>query len=256
MVSRSSIRVGFWILSCLFVAAPAEAAFTVAPGYDLLETAQPTSFMNVPFQGVPLGTFDFGSGSVGVGSADTIVHRSGTATVAGPGPGTASAIPIELVALQLESVAPVDLGAGLNNYFITLQSARGGPVSAGQMDITFASQAGGTFSSFFDVFFDIRVGSLNGPIILSNDLVLSSNGTDWNRNPGANAVVIDGVNHNLNGSDQQADFWPGPITEQHPSGAVHSVVEATVPEPSSLIVWSLIGLSLGIAGWRRRKRIA
>ena len=31
---------------------------------------------------------------------------------------------------------------------------------------------------------------------------------------------------------------------------------SAVPEPSSLIVWSLIGLSIGVAGWRRRRRIA
>ena len=30
----------------------------------------------------------------------------------------------------------------------------------------------------------------------------------------------------------------------------------TVPEPASLIVWSLIGLSMGVAGWRRRRKLA
>lgn len=252
MVNRNSIPLGCGVLCCCLFAATAKAAISVDKGYDLLETTAGTTFAGAPFQGVPLGTFDFGSGPVAVGSADTIVHRLSDLSLPGPGTGT---VPIELVALQLVSAMPIDLGAGLNSYFITLQSARGGPASAGQMTITAADPGGGTFNSFFDVFFDIRVGGLNGPIVLSDMLPLSSNGTNWDRSPDPNAVIIDGINHNLNGIDQQADFWPNAITESHPSGAVHSVVEAVVPEPASAIIWSLLGLTFaGATWWQRRKR--
>src|SRR5262249_599681 len=143
-------------------------------------------------------------------------------------PGT-SAIPVELVALQLETVAPVDFaGLGLDNYFVTLQKVRGGPASTGRESIHFADASGGTFDSFFDVFFDIRKGDLNGPIVFSDDLLLSQMGTPWGRIPPPGSVEIEGVNLNLDGSDNAEDFWPlGNIIEQHPNGAVHEAVTAT-----------------------------
>jgi hypothetical protein len=100
---------------------------TVAPGWDLFATDPTgTSFPGLGnLHGVPLGTFDFdnffgrGIGVQNVGNTDTIIERLLAATsVSGP-------IPITLVALQLETVAPVNFaGNGLDNYFITLQSAR------------------------------------------------------------------------------------------------------------------------------------
>ena len=59
---------------------PAQAALaqaTVEPGWDLFETTDPTTFVSVPWEGVPLGTFDFG-GVIGIqdtGTTDTIVER-------------------------------------------------------------------------------------------------------------------------------------------------------------------------------------
>ena len=50
------------------------------------------------------------------------------------------------------------------------------------MDITFLSLEGGTFSSSFNVFFDIRKGSLGGPIVLSRanpDESFYYNGVIW-----------------------------------------------------------------------------
>lgn len=216
----------------------------VADGWDLLQTTDGTTFAGAPFTGVQLGTFDFGApyGVQGVGNADTIVHRLSDATIGGIS-GTAAPIPIELVALQLVSVAPIDLGAGVGLYYITLQSTRGGPASPGQMTVTFDNPSGGTFDSFFDVFFDVRFGALNGPIAFSNNLTLSSSGTPWSRTPPAGAIQIPGVNLNLNGVNPNADFWPGKITEQHPSGATHVAITAS-PEPSSVVLIAFGALAL------------
>jgi hypothetical protein len=230
------------------------ALVSVAPGWDLFESRPSTTFAGQPFTGVPLGTFDFG-GTIGVkevGNADTIVHRQSLASV-DPFPNAAPPIPIELVALQLVSVNPIDLGAGLGLYYVTLQSVRGGPASTGQMTITFDNPNGGTFDSFFDVFFDIRLNDLSGPIVLSDVLSLTSNDVPWNRTPDPLAVQILGVNRYLNGADAQEDFWPvTPFTEQHPQGAAHVVQTASIPEPSSLL---LVGVgSLISLGWRLRRR--
>jgi hypothetical protein len=236
----------------------AAGSLTVNSGYDLFASGPGTSFPGLgPLVGVPVGTFDFGSGSVSVGDTDTIVHRLDAVTVAAVGDtGTTR---LEMLALQLMTATPVDFaGNGLDNYFVTLQSARGGSATLGSMDITFTSLNGGTFTSFFDVFFDIRKGSLSGPIILSDELRLTNPepGTlppSWDRDPPLGAVMINGVNRFLNGTDNGTDFWPiTPFQEVHPNGAVHAVTIGMVPEPSS---WAMgttaLVVGLGYCRWRR-----
>jgi hypothetical protein len=232
---------------------PSARADVVLPGYDLFTTSAGTSFQGVPFQGVPLGTFNFG-GTVGVqntGTTDTIIQRLDS--VSSPS-GTTRLL---MNALQLESSVPTNLGLGVGFYFITLQSARptGGPASTGSMTINFAPN---TFSSSLDVFFDVRFGSLNGPIAQSSDLVLTSSGTPW-QHPPTGTLLIAGANYKLNGTDTTEDFWPvAPFQEIHPNGAVHVVQDPqpTVPEPGSLAlagIGSLIGMGLSL---RKRRRAA
>jgi hypothetical protein len=234
------------------------AANIVDPGWDLFQTdAAGTTFGGVNFGGVPLGTFDFG-GSIGVqnvGGTDTIVHRSDP--VSEPSGST----PIEMLALQLKSVVPVDFGLGTDFYYITLQSARGGPATVGRMTINFDSppppaltDKQGTFSSFFDVFFDIRKGALDGPIAVSDSLELTNSGASWAHQQIPAPLEIPGVNTFLNGQDRSADFFPlGLVQEVHPTGAMHSVQTTPIPEPSTLV---LIGLGCGgLVGssWLRRR---
>jgi hypothetical protein len=227
------------------------ATSTVLPGWDLLETLPGTAFMGVPFTGVPLGSYDFGGGPVGVGNADAIVQRLAAAN------GPSGTIPIELVALQLVSVIPVDLGAGLAFHYITLQSARGGPASPGSMTINFGPEADphGTFDSFFDVFFDLRVGSLSGPIIFTDDVRLTSSGNPWSHQPPLDALLIDGVNHNLNGTDMGNDFWPGgvgaglpgtPVIHSAQGENIHHIVGPAVPDAGA--TWTLLLIALGFCG--------
>jgi len=260
MQLRPICRAMFWGLAAavMVCASPQEGraagSLTVNSGYDLFASGPGTSFPGLGnLNGVPLGTFDFGSGPVFVGDADTIVHRLDSVTVAAVGDtGTTG---LEMLALQLVTAAPVDLpGSGLDNYYITLQSARGGPATVGSMDITFTSPDGGTFTSFFDIFFDIRKGSLDGAIVLSDQLRLTNEGTPWDRDPPLGAVLIDGINHFLNGTDNATDFWPiTPFREVEPNGAVHEVVIAQVPEPGSLLMGATaVVIGLGYCRWRRR----
>ena len=248
------------------LAPPRATADVVLPGYDLFQTVQPTNFNGVAFQGVPLGLFNFG-GAIGVQNTmntDTIVQRLATATA--PAGGSAT-IPIQMIALQLMSVVPTNFGLGLDFYFITLQSARGGPASPGTMTINFANPTpggpppaqplAGTFSSAIDVFFDVRKGGLNGPIALSSDLVLTNSQTPWSHFPAPGTTQITGVNAFLNQNDHFNDFFPiGVFTEIHPTGAQHSVVAApTVPEPSTLVTGTLCAL-IGVVQVLRNRRKA
>jgi hypothetical protein len=233
-------------------AARAQAApFCVLPGYDLLQT-DPTGtiFMGVNFKGVPLGTFDFGKGPVATGLTDTIVQRLQTATAPG---GGSSTINIQLVALQLESVTPVNG----HNLFATLDQQQ---ASTGAMTINFnGAGTGGTFSSFFDVFFDLHVDSLNGPLAMPPvDLQLSSSGDAWGRTPPAGAEIIDGVNNHLDGKDNVWDFWvPGEVQHDASGAAKHLVKGALtgVPEPSTM-AFLMAGLMAGGGFARRRTRRA
>jgi MYXO-CTERM domain-containing protein len=256
-----------------------QASFMIEPGFDLFRSTENTVFDGIPLVGVPLGTFNFGPpiGVRNVGDASTIVERQ--AAAAAPGPGPAPAIPIELVALQLMSQNPVDLNpdpgvVDEHLLFVTLQSERGGEASTGEMVITFNDDHSGpgphgTFTSFFDVFFDIRIDSLNGPIITSGQLPLQScadeppptdecadRNVPWSHLPPDHARLITGVNFLLNGVNRQGDFWPGAglpggeFCEDSPEFPRHDCVTpaSKVPQPAALV---LFGLGLFALGRRR-----
>ena len=245
-------------MMCLWASATVYAQSVVAPGYDLFTTDPSTTFAGDPFEGVPEGFFNFG-GSIGtqfVGDTDTIVHRLGPASVVPP--GMAAPIPIEMLALHLQSEVPANFGLGVGTYFVTLQSERGGPASTGDMTINFVSQSGGSFGSNIDVFFDVRLGSLSGPIAFSGDKVISSGSVLWTRVPPPGALTINGVNVNLNGSNMDLDFWPTtPFSEsnQTPPPVIHIVHNTlgpqVVPDPGSLSL--LIGAGLAAFGLLRRR---
>jgi hypothetical protein len=236
---------------------------SVAPGYDLFETMSGSNFPGLgDLMGVPLGNFDFGGaiGNKNLGNTDTIVQRLDAATVTAPGaipfPVTAPTINLSVVALQLETVNMVNFGGnGLANYFVTLTPT---VASTGTMDITFASAAGGTFASTLDLNLDIHKGSLNGAVVDSlTNVLLTNTGAGWGRIAPAGAVVINGVNFMLDGTDTNQDFWPvPPVIETHPGGGVHEVTNASVPEPSAWIMLLTAGLIVPAAYARRGLRRA
>lgn len=240
----SSHATAFLLLASIAFSLRSQAAVTVSAGWDLQATQPGTSFAGVPFQGVPLTTFNFGSGPQSVGNADTIVHRLA------PANSPSTSIATELVALQLMTTVPADFGFGVGTYYMTLQSARGGPASTGRMTINFGPEAAaglphGTFDSFFDVFFDLRLGGLNGPIALSSVQTVTSLGSPWNHFAPPGAVLIPGVNHNLNGSSNENDFWPiGSYNRTFPTGAVQVVAPATssVPDGGSTLGMLLVAV--------------
>jgi len=258
----------------LALASPsASQALTVDAGWDLFQTVFPqTSFLGDSYRGVPLGTFNFG-GTIGIqntGATDTIVQRLSNATAAAG--GTAS-IPIQLVALQLMSGVPVDFtkfgGSGLHTAFITLHGTQG----TGSMGITFdptatAGNQFGIFGASLPVSFDVRQDTLSGPIIASSSATLTSAG-NWTHTAPPGATLINGVNNNLNGTDNTNDFWPGglgtpvggtSLTESAQGLSETHVVNSTglgpalipTPEPSSTVLLISAGLA-GLIGWGRKR---
>ena len=239
MHARTFGRVVAALLIAVAVTAPqAGHALVVNAGFDLLHTPDATSFGGFTLSGVPIGSFDFG-GSIGTkdtGNADTIFQRLGPVTVPDAPLPQSAGVDVNLVALQLVTTTQMNVGVfGLDFYYVTLQSARGGPASLGTYNITFNGAGGGVFDAVFDVALDVHKGSLSGPIILSDTLHVSDLATPWQRTPAPDELLIDGVNHLLNGTDLSTDFQP-------PSTAV--------PEPSALV---LLLSGMALVAYVRRK---
>lgn len=220
------------LLVPLLLAVPGPAvsqnSCTVAPGYDLFTTQAAGTTLGVQpvlaafhYEGVPAEVYDFPDvGPRAVGETDTIVARLGAATPTQP------LVPVELVLLQLRSVESPQ-------HFVTVQSARGpteppGLPSEGVLAIRFRADCqGGTLDSLFVVHFDVRLGGVDGPILVSGSETISANGIPWQHAAdvprelveqgriAAHQVrdtltsLIPGVNTNLNGVDEAADFHPG-----------------------------------------------
>jgi hypothetical protein len=235
-------------LLCLATSQLGSAAiFSVLAGSDYFTTQAGTTFMGVAFNGVPTGP----------GGSDTIVERQGAVNLGTGGPSSGSTS-LLITQLEMVSAVPTDFGLGVGLYYITLQSARGGPATTGSMTINLAAGDDhtsavpeGTFTSFFDVFFDIRFGAANGPIALSSDLTLTNSGASWDANPTATDVLVPGVvgdvtanlhiNKVQNVDLNQMDFFPvGTVTEAHPGQGAHVVTttqtQTSTPEPGTMVL--------------------
>lgn len=144
-------------------------ATAIDPGFDLFSTG-PGAFVdlsavglppNVGLKGVPLG------GGLGLGNTDTIVERKQGIDPFDP-PGGLGTVDIELVALHLTSVAPVDLTPlNMPGVFADLHVTinQNGVIpglpqpdqllpSIGQMEIRHTVAGGGDFDSCFGMMTD------------------------------------------------------------------------------------------------------
>jgi hypothetical protein len=244
-------------LVALSVALPgvSQAVQIVHSGFDLFLTAPPASFdftgapnpQVVDFEGDPLGCFDFGDGNgcVNTGPTDTIVERLDTTL---DFTGINYTIDIEIVALSLVSIDPVDLGfgAGFEDIIITLNTSS----PSIQSTMTLFDGAGvagseGTFDSTLNFSFDVT-GSVGG-FYTTIEQTFNSAGTSWWHDHQATELTIDGVNHNLNAGSPDQDFflYPGEVLHTGP----HPVVPAPEPTTASLLALGLVG----IAAVRRRR---
>ncbi len=243
-------------LATLVPGPTALAAPIVDPGWSLFQTdPATTSFFGFAFEGVPLGDFDFG-GTIGletVGPTDTIIRRLSAA--ADPSAMVATVVD----AFQLRSVGEVSiLGGPLGIYYLTLSSARGGPASTGTMTIGFGPEGDphGTYSSSFDLFVDIRLGSGFGPILDSRLISIPDSGAvPWRHEP-TGPIQIPGVNVNLNGVDSQNDLWAiGMISKTTPNGSIGSHNAGAVPDAGgSLLLFGLALAGIGCAKAARREQ--
>jgi hypothetical protein len=247
------------ILFMLSVSFPVSAVLIMA-GSDYLQTTEGT-YLDFDFPGSPvpgLGIVDFIGKPIGPGNTDTIVKRLDDADL--PNNGDNGTIDIEMVALSLRSVDPVNIGGTFFDLGIVLAS---GFPSIGQMVITLDDILGvsGTFESFFDVFFDVELylagtDTLVQTITGLDPLHLQGSG-QWGSNPPPGAVILPGTYgdldanlHNAPDPDYYDFFIEGEIIEEHPGVGVHRAKTATIPEPNVILLFAF-GL-FGIAARMRK----
>lgn len=206
---RRVLAVSAFAFALLPIAASQASTTVIRKGCDLFTTRAGTNYDFGGFAGLgllelegrPLRSFDFarcGGGLVILPETDTIVRRLADAQATGP-----ITIPIELIALQLQSVDPVDIGNGPEFIRIDLNTS-----VSGNMTINGLATEGvphGTFDSQLNFSFDVS-GTVSGFLGTITES-LSQTGTNWQHFAPPGEPLILGVNHLLNGVDELADFW-------------------------------------------------
>lgn len=258
----------------LSLAAPAIAApLTIDPGFDLFATDAAGTFATLPgigpvqFEGLP---FDTGAGDRG--NVDTILLRRGPALTLN-GIGDAGSMPLELVALSLRSVAPVQISPGVfADIYVNVNKpiedigAPGGnddgacdpgesctaanperpldalPASTGALTITRTGDNGGSFDSFFDVFAELTLTLPGTDTVIGSstfqDTFVQQSGL-WSSVPG----VGDAHTAQL----PAGGFLAG-VVDELALLASHLARPAVVPEPATLALFGFGAL------WLRRRR--
>jgi hypothetical protein len=207
----------------------------IGPGFDLFHT---TSGTNVFIPNI--GTIQLTGLPIGPANTDTIVQRKQGCSL---NPGDTCNVPIELVALSLQSVTPIQISNSFFDVFVTLTPNTS---SSGGMTITRSGTADGTFNSFFDVFFDITLQQVGNPSNKAGQSFrdrITGFGT-WSTTPPPQYP-----------SDPRfpsGGFFPGPLSEKGTHfSLVHNVVPSQIPEPGTML---LLGTGLAAAFLKHRRR--
>jgi hypothetical protein len=236
------------------------ASDIVIRGFDLFDPLPGTVvFLDglglVPFIGSPLGSFDFGAGPIPTGTTDTIIERLDDAMA------PMDTVPIAIRAMQLVTAAPIDIGFGLNLYFLTLDPLM---PSTGTMTFTDFSGSHGPPPPSHGTFnygpitwnFVVREGTLAGTIRLSDTQTLTSGPIAWSHFPPPGALLIPGVNSGLGpcpDGPPLCDFFPIQ-TFALTSAEGTTILTRTAPEPGPIALLTLGTIWLTVRARRRIRR--
>lgn len=250
---RNKQIMGFSIVLGLIVVPKVTQADLIPAGSDYFHTIDGTSFEfpglgTVPLEGLPIGP----------GNTDTIVRRIDDADL--PSSSSEDTIPIEMVALSLQSSDPVFI-PGPDSFFDIFIELDPTQISDGTMTIRHeinwpndgANTPEGTFDSSINVHALADLIPVGGGPVLQTvpvDLELSSFDTPWTHTRDDVPFAPDQTNFFL--AYFGDPFFPqGLIIEEHPGVGVHRAENYT-PEPATLMLLAAGGL---LAFRRRRRRI-
>jgi hypothetical protein len=237
------------VLMSVYSAAPSIAAtIDVALGSDYSQTTSASLVLS------GIGTVNLVGNPIGPGNTDTIIQRQQDATIGG------LAIPIQMTALSLMSVAPVNIGGSFFDVFVALDSSKLS-MDTGTLSVT-GSLLGGTFTSSLSVFYDARfvpVTTGSQPDVFGS-LALSNPGAAWFPTPSAGQVLVSGLDCDpvlvactpaQLAADQAANNHSGLAADEvdffTPGGA-------TTPLPAALPLFATGIGGLGLLGWCRKRK--
>lgn len=247
----------------------AAGATNVLPGLDYFHTLEGTFFdftaqsggqvgivnfvgldLTAPFDTTNFGTID--PTMADLGDSDTVVERLAEAAL--PNVGDSATIPIEMVALSLQSAMPVMVGGSFFDVFVTLDPNM---PSLGTMTINHAvadngtDAPEGTFDSLINLFLDatfVEVGGTgaNDFVIDLNGLSLQGLGIPWTHElTGKPQFPFEGPNFFLASPTGNELHLP-------PNDGRHRFRIANgIPEPGT---WALLGFGFALLGLGRRRQ--
>ena len=267
MVLRLSNLICGLMITMGLVLQPSSASggfVNIMAGYDLLVTDSASfdfdgigPLLPIPFVGVPLGTFNFGAGSVNTGATDTIVHRSEPVTNLAD--GASQTINIQMAALYLQTQNQINWGAlapggNANEYVKTVNVQDLGStmtITNSVANVVDPLLEYGTFDSIIKIKFQLQgVTSLVTTGFIEK--TFTQTGADWSHIPGISVpLLINSVNSNLNGSNHLNDFFLSGLATHDAGDGTHVV---GVPEPTSMFAIGLACMAVG-GGFARRRRL-
>ncbi len=249
---------------------------TVAAGYELLQTVHGTGFsfpcpedepQIVALKGVALGSFDFGGGvgTVDVGRTDTILRRRQEAVADAEGSAT---IEVEIVALSLASREPVELcGSPQQKIYITLNEGLTAALSdRGRRTLYFdpmtfdtARREPGGPDPSLHYWIDVS-GAESGFIGSYEKRFIIASEPRWSHQGPPGTLLIDGVNHLLDGAGEDADFFAvDTVVEDDAGNNWHKTRTSADPvRIPALTAWGallLAALLLGGMTWAMSRRL-
>lgn len=236
---------------------PPATATPIDPGFDLFQTATGSTSVLLdpdgpggidPFavllRGEPLA--NLGAPFVNLGPTDTIVKRK--QGIAPFDVGDSAPIDIEIVALSLRSVAPVDLGGTLFDLDVIGGSLLGVQSPLGQMTVNHTHAFGGTFDALLPVSALLTFTEVGNPANtfrapFADDF--RSAGV-WCHEPIGGAIMdprfpagafFPGVFCPPDQTDPTRPTQPGKrLTIEQALLAQHGVVPAHIPEPGTVLL--------------------